>query len=218
MQTTLRKAIKKAAFWSIFGWIIDHQEAKNHGWVVLSNIFFMFTPTCGNDPMWLICFKMGCFNHQKASILFQVCVAQILFEEIDLLIISCIHLRGHILENKDLINWGNTNCLSNSWLSGSLISNAFFFHHQRQARFWELHIWVAARSKDRKGRWSGFLFGLPTSRCEVLVSGSVSFPKSWVFSAFFVSACVKHKSSRRLWKSTRYIPNLWASETQLFWS
>ena len=56
-----------AAFWSIFGWIIDHQEAKNHGWVVLSNIFSMFTPTCGNDPMWLIFFKMGWFNHRRSD-------------------------------------------------------------------------------------------------------------------------------------------------------
>ena len=36
-----------------------------HHWLVVSKIFFMFIPTCGNNPIWLAhIFQMGWFNHQ----------------------------------------------------------------------------------------------------------------------------------------------------------
>ena len=36
----------------------------NNNYLVATQIFFMFIPTWGNDPIWLIIFQMGWFNHQ----------------------------------------------------------------------------------------------------------------------------------------------------------
>ena len=41
---------------------------RSNIWLVASNIFWFFTLLRGHDPIWLIFFQMGWFNHQPAII------------------------------------------------------------------------------------------------------------------------------------------------------